>query len=167
MENLAEMLASGMRVTANRPGEGRAIAVVGDLYCFLATGDETDGKYALWEATVPPGGGPPPHTHSREEEGFFILDGEIAFYVEGQRVVGSPGSFFNMPVGSLHAFCNESDRVARMLILVAPAGLEKMFFEVGVPVTDPNATPAPPTKEEIDRLLSRAPAYGIDIRLPH
>src|SRR5205807_8647597 len=64
--------------------EGRTIAVVGDVYRFLATGDDTNGKYALWEAIVPPGGGPPPHVHSREEEGFYILEGEITLQV-GER----------------------------------------------------------------------------------
>ena len=64
-----------------QPGAGRTVAVVGDVYRFLVTGDETNGKYALWEAIVPPGGGPPPHVHSREEEGFYILAGEITFTV--------------------------------------------------------------------------------------
>jgi hypothetical protein len=49
-------------------GEGHTVAVVGHVYRFLATGDDTNGKYALWEAVVPPGGGPPPHAHSRAEE---------------------------------------------------------------------------------------------------
>src|SRR5689334_7216669 len=103
------------------PGEGRVIAVVGDVYRFLATGAETDGRYATFEAVVPPGGGPPPHTHSREEESFYVLDGEITFTVDGGRIVAGPGTFANMPVGSLHAFKNESSRTARMLISVAPA----------------------------------------------
>jgi hypothetical protein len=51
--------------TINAPPEGRTIAVFGDVYRFLATGDDTNGKYALWEALVPLGGGPPPHVHSR------------------------------------------------------------------------------------------------------
>jgi mannose-6-phosphate isomerase-like protein (cupin superfamily) len=57
-------------------GKGRTVAVVGDVYRCLATGEDTNGKYALWEALVPPGGGPPPHVHSREEEGFYVLEGE-------------------------------------------------------------------------------------------
>lgn len=52
--------------TVRKPTEGRTIAVVGDIYRFLATGDETDGKYAMFEAIVPPDGGPPPHPHSRD-----------------------------------------------------------------------------------------------------
>src|SRR5882757_7585794 len=116
------------------PGEGRTIAVVGDVYRFMATGEDTNGKYAVWEAVVPPGGGPPPHVHSREEEGFYVLEGEITFTVNGEKVVATAGTFANMPVGTPHSFKNESDRPAKMLISVAPAGLEGMFFEVGVPV---------------------------------
>jgi mannose-6-phosphate isomerase-like protein (cupin superfamily) len=153
--------------TLQKPAEGRTIAVVGDVYRFLATGDDTNGKYAMWEAIVPPGGGPPPHVHSREEEGFYILEGEITFMMGEQRVVATAGMFANMPVGTPHSFRNESTKPAKMLISVAPAGLEGMFFEVGVPVAQ-GATTAPlSTKAEIEKLLQIAPRYGIEIRLPH
>src|SRR5437764_1283864 len=77
-----------MNPVIRKPADGRAIAVVGDVYRFLATGEDTDGKYALWEATVPPGGGPPPHVHSREEEGFYVLEGEITFRAGGIHADG-------------------------------------------------------------------------------
>jgi mannose-6-phosphate isomerase-like protein (cupin superfamily) len=149
-----------------RPGEGRTIAVVGDVYRFLAVGEDTNGKYALWEALVPPGGGPPPHVHSREEEGFYILEGEIIFLIGDSRLVAGAGTFANMPVGTLHSFKNETNRAAKMLILVAPAGLEKMFFEVGQPVPVGGMTAPPPTQEEIEKFLTVAPRYGIEIGLP-
>jgi len=151
--------------TLRRPNEGRAIAVVGDLYRFLATGEETDGKYAMWEASVPPGGGPPPHVHSREEESFFILEGEITFQVGENRLVAAAGTFANMPVGSLHSFKNTTDKTARMIISVAPAGLEKMFFEVGQPIKV-GEQPPPPSQAEIERLLAVAPNYGVEIKVP-
>src|SRR5579864_6239491 len=110
--------------------EGRLIAVVGDVYRFLATGEDANGKYAQWEAIVPPGGGPPPHVHSREEEGFYILEGEITVQIGEERIVATAGMFANMPVGTPHSFRNESAKPAKMLITVAPAGLEQMFFEV-------------------------------------
>src|SRR5215467_16201988 len=122
-----------MKPTIRVPQQGRTIALVGDVYRFLATGEDTNGKYALFEAVVSPGGGPPPHVHSREEEGFYVLEGEITFTVNGERVVATAGTFANMPVGTPHSFKNESDRPARMLIAVAAAGLERMFLEVGVP----------------------------------
>ena len=152
--------------TLRTPTEGRTIAVVGDVYRFLATGEDTNGKYASWEAIVPPGGGPPPHVHSREEEGFYILEGEITFHIGEERVVATAGMFANMPVGTPHSFRNESGKPAKMLISVAPAGLEKMFFEVGVPVAQGTTTAPPPTKAEIEKLLAVAPRYGVEIRLP-
>jgi quercetin dioxygenase-like cupin family protein len=72
--------------TLRTPTEGRTIAVVGDVYRFLATGEDTKGKYALWEVIVPPSGGPPAHVHSREEEGFYMLEGEITFQIGGLRL---------------------------------------------------------------------------------
>lgn len=150
----------------NSAPQGRTVAVVGDVYRFLATGEDTNGKYALWEALVGPGGGPPPHVHSREEEGFYILEGEITFTINGERVVAAAGMFANMPVGTPHSFKNESNKPAKMLISVAPAGLEKMFFEVGVPLPEGATTALPPTKEEIEKLLTTAPSYGVEIRLP-
>ena len=154
------------RPTIRISGQGRTIAVVGDVYRFLATGEDTNGKYAMWEAIVPPGGGPPPHVHSREEEGFFILEGEITFTVNGERMLAKAGTFANMPVGTPHSFKNESDRPAKMLISVAPAGLEQMFFEVGVPLAEGATTALPPTKDEIEKLLAIAPRYGVEIKLP-
>ena len=148
-------------------GERRTVGVVGDVYRFLATGDDTNGKYALFEAIVPLGGGPPPHVHSREEEGFYILEGEITFTIGEKRLVASAGMFANMPVGTSHSFKNESSKPAKMLISVAPAGLEKMFVEVGQPVAQGATSGPPPTKADIEKLLTVAPRYGVEIKLPH
>lgn len=119
----------------------------------------------MWEAIVPPGGGPPPHVHSREEEGFYILEGEITFTVNGEKIVAKAGTFANMPVGMPHSFKNESSQPAKMLISVAPAGLEQMFFEVGVPLSEGATNALPKTKDEIEKLLEIAPKYGIEIKV--
>src|SRR5439155_22236321 len=90
-------------------------------------------------------------------KGFYVLEGEITFFIGDQRLVASAGMFANMPIGTPHSFKNESGKAARMLISVAPAGLERMLFEVGVPVPPGATTAAPPTQEEIERLLVAAP----------
>ena len=154
-------------LTLTKPTEGRTIAVVGDVYRFLATGENTDGNNAVWEAIVPPGGGPPPHVHSREEEGFYILEGEITLQAGDKQIVATADMFVNMPIGLPHSFMNESSNPAKMMIMVAPAGLENMFLEVGVPLPDGSTTALPPTQEEITKLLKIAPKYGIEILLPH
>ena len=69
--------------------------------------------------------------------------------------------------GLPHSFKNESDKSAKMLIMVAPAGLENMFLEVGVPLPEGSITALPPTQDEIEKLLEIAPKYGIEIRVPH
>src|SRR3954451_11779028 len=155
-----------MKATIRTTNEGRTIAVVGDVYRFLATGEDTDGKYALWEAIVAPGGGPPQHVHSREEDGFYVVEGEITFQVGDKRLVATAGMFANMPVGTPHSFKNESGQPAKMLISVAPAGLEQMFFDVGVPLAEGATTALPPTKQVIEKLLAIALRSGVEIKLP-
>lgn len=152
--------------TLTTPDEGPTVAVVGDVYRFLATGEQTNGKYAMWEAIVLPGGGPPPHVHSREEEAFYLLEGEITFQIDGKPVVARAGMFANMSVGTPHSFKNESDKPARMLISVAPAGLENMFLECGIPVANGTTTASAPTQAEIQKLIEIAPRYGVEIKLP-
>jgi len=139
-----------MTPTIRTPGEGRGIAVVGDVYRFLATGEDTNGKYALWEAVVPPGGGPPPHVHSREEEGFYILEGEITFTIGDKRLVASAGMFANMPVGTPHSFKNESSRPAKN----APSAIDSpaACISTAAPRTTSSAAAA---------MISRAPAFAM------
>src|SRR6266700_637339 len=88
--------------------------------------------------------------------------GDITLQIGDKRLVVSAGMFANMPVGMHHSFKNESSRPARMLISVAPAGLERMFFEFGVPLPEGSTTAPPPTKAEIEKLLEVAPRYGIE-----
>jgi hypothetical protein len=104
--------------------------------------------------------------HSREEEAFYVLEGQLAFYAEDRRVTGGPRTFVNLPRGGLHYFKNEGNTPARMLILVAPAGLEKMFEETGRPWPDLSKSPPLPSADEIAHLLTVAPRYGVDIRVP-
>jgi mannose-6-phosphate isomerase-like protein (cupin superfamily) len=153
--------------TVRIPPRGRTVAVVGDVYRFLVTGEDTKGKYALCEALVLPGGGPPPHVHSREEEGFYILEGEVAFTIDGERVVAKAGTFANIPIGTLHSFKNESGKTAKLLISLVPAGMENMFFECGVPLAEGTTSAEPPTADEIEKLLAIAPKYGVEIRPLH
>lgn len=148
------------------PYEGELIDAAGDRYRFLATREGTAGRYAVWEAVVAPGGGPPPHLHTREEEGFYVIEGAVTIFVDGARVVAGPGSFVNMPVGSTHYFRNEGTKPAKMLVLVAPGGMEAMFRLTGTPVPDA-AAPVPPLGEDERRRIAEvAPRFGIEIKGP-
>ena len=102
----------------------------GDEYRYLATGDDTDGGYYLVEASVPSGGGPPFHIQTREEEAFYILEGELSFYGDDGEVVAGPGTYLNIPKGAKHRFRNNGDATARMLFFFTPAGIEGLFDEL-------------------------------------
>lgn len=145
---------------------GKTYSAVGDVYRILATGEQTSGAYALCEARVLPGGGPPPHLHRREDESFFVLEGEITFTVDGRKVVAAAGSFLQAPRNLPHAFKNAGSGPARMLFLAVPAGFEKFIAEFAQPVPAFDSAPLPVTEAEIQKLLAVAPNYGIEILPP-
>jgi mannose-6-phosphate isomerase-like protein (cupin superfamily) len=147
------------------PQDGDTIDAGGDRYRFLAETSHTDGAYAIWEAVVPPGGGPPPHLHTREEEGFYVISGEVTIHVDGKEVTATPGSFVNMPKGSTHWFRNNTQENAKLLVLVAPGGMEQMFRETGVMADADSAIPEL-GPEEKKRLVEITPKYGIELKIP-
>jgi len=146
-----------------KPCEAQAYSAVGDVYRNLATGEQTAGAYVLTEAKVYPGGGPPPHIHRREDETFYVLEGEITFTVGGERIVAGAGTFLQAPRDIPHAFKNESASPSRMLIQVMPAGFENFMAEFATPVESFDSAPVPVTHADIEKLLTIAPKYGIEI----
>jgi uncharacterized RmlC-like cupin family protein len=95
---------------------------------------------------VQPGAGSVPHRHSREDETFYVLDGQVEFKIgeRGERVIkGDPGSFVFAPRGIPHAFKNVGTTPAKFLVIISPAGFEKFLqeraaLEKEVPTTDPS-----------------------------
>lgn len=106
-------------------------------------GEDTAGAYALVEGTLQAGAGPEPHRHSREDEGFYVVDGQVEFKVGKRTIVASAGSFLFASRGLPHTFKNAGTTPARYLMIVSPAGLEKFFqernaLEKELPRTDPS-----------------------------
>src|SRR5271165_171187 len=109
------------------------ISLVGNTYTILVSGKQTAGRYCLIDMHVPPGGGPPPHRHDFEES-FTVLEGEIEATFRGRQQTVRAGRVINIPANAPHQFRNKSEQAARLLCVWSPAGLEELFFEVGVPV---------------------------------
>lgn len=98
---------------------------------FIATGAETNGKYFLGETIIPAGDpGPPMHSHSREDESFFLKKGKLTFLVKGKEIGLNQGEFLNIEKGEKHTWKNDSDEDAELLVTFAPAGIENMFIEL-------------------------------------
>jgi quercetin dioxygenase-like cupin family protein len=86
------------------PKQGDTVLVAGDLYTYLARSEDTGGTYAAFDVRVSPGGGPPPHLHRRENEAFFILEGELTFLMDGRQIRAAEGMFLHAPIGVPHTF---------------------------------------------------------------
>ena len=146
-------------------GEGKMLWVADELMTFKVSSEDTGGMYALTDSVVPPQGETPPHVHHREDEAFWVLDGELEIFVGEDTFRASAGSFVHLPKGIRHAYKNVGTGPARFLTLIVPAGLEKFFEEVGKPGTD-LSSPPPFEEEDIERLLALAPRYGAEILSP-
>ena len=145
------------------PGQGPTYDTVGDRYRFLADSGVTGGQYALWHATVQPGGGPPPHRHHREDEAFLMLRGEMTFEADGAAFTTGPFGFAGLPLGGRHQFRNESDGPCELLMFVAPAGLETMFQKTGVKVDDPTEAIHTLGPDDVAALEKNGPDFGIEV----
>ena len=104
------------------------------LWTILASGDQTGGSYSLMEELCPKDSGPPPHSHD-QDEGFYIIEGEITFIANGKTIRGTSGSFISIPRGTVHSFRVDSD-TARILNSYAPAGFERTISELAEPAPE-------------------------------
>jgi quercetin dioxygenase-like cupin family protein len=149
-----------------RAGEGQAAWVVGDLYTVKASGEDTGGAFALIEVLVPPQSGPPPHRHRREDEAFYVLEGEFEVHVDDRCLTAGPGTWVPLAKGSLHHFKNIGSTPAKMLILATPAGLDRFFLEAGREATDPSPESGAVRPGDTEKLLAVSPKYEIEIEMP-
>ncbi len=149
-----------------QPAQGCSYYFGQDLYNFKAIGEETGEAYALWEAIIAPQGGTPPHRHSREHESFYVQAGEIEFQLDDQALVATAGTFLHSPKGQLHRFTKPTTTPATLLIWVTPAGFEKFMAEAGKAANGQITPGAPLSPEDLNKILSTAPKYGIEIIPP-
>jgi quercetin dioxygenase-like cupin family protein len=105
------------------------------LLTNLVETPDTNGAFSLFEATLLPGTEPPPHVHSREDELFYVLEGEFDVYVGKEVFNGKTGECIFLPRFTPHAFVIRSPRL-RLLILFAPAGVEEAFRSMSSPAEE-------------------------------
>jgi quercetin dioxygenase-like cupin family protein len=148
------------------PGAGDAYWSVGDLVTFKVGPQHTNGAWSMAETTVVPGGGPPPHLHTREDETFYLLDGQMSFILGDDLFIANPGDAFFLPRDVVHTFHNHGTKPARMLVLAGPCGFEKFMLEFARPKSE-SAAPPPVRPEDIQRLIATAPKYGIEMKFDH
>lgn len=145
------------------------IAVVGDTYTVLLTGEDTGGRFAMIDMLVPAGNGPPPHRHDFEET-FHVVDGEIEVTFRDQTSTVRTGETANIPANAPHNFTNATDATVRLLCVVSPAGLEEFFAVVGDPLSTRTSPPPELSGDEqqarIQKAIDLAPKYRQELRAP-
>jgi quercetin dioxygenase-like cupin family protein len=109
------------------PDEGAHLPILGITH--KVTAESFGGALTSIEGSIPPGDMIPPHTHAREDECAFVLEGELTFDVGGEIVVARAGSFVLKPRGIYHAFCNTGTEVARVLEFHTPGEFEDYYDE--------------------------------------
>jgi quercetin dioxygenase-like cupin family protein len=150
---------------AIRKGEGEARWWFGALAEIKATAADTGGQMTIVEVTEHPGAEAPLHVHHRDDEGFWILEGEVTFEVGDQTIEASAGDYVFGPRGIPHRF-TVGDRGCRMLFILVPAGIEDVIRATSEPAPSSTLPPPPeaePTAEEIGRLKAIVSDHGYEL----
>ena len=143
------------------PAEGPAIWFLRNRMTVKATAESTGGAFGLLESWIAPGFSPPLHVHHREDEAFWVLEGELSMRCGDRIFRALPGAFVFLPRDVPHTFVVEGDTPARMLTLLTPGGGERVFIEGGRPAEDDGLPPATPP--DIDALRRVSERYGAEI----
>lgn len=114
---------------------------LGTLMRLKLTGEDTGGRFALWDGELPRGASPPLHTHPQDET-FYVLDGRVTVFVEDEAHECGPGVVAFAPGGTPHSFRVESD-TARMLFVSTPAGIDGYIRDLSEPAAWPWLQPPP------------------------
>jgi mannose-6-phosphate isomerase-like protein (cupin superfamily) len=115
---------------AVQPGEGTALETpTGDLVTVKAATRQTNGSLTVLELVIGPKKGPALHTHVREDELWYVLDGDFRFKAGDAMLRVSAGGMAFGPRGTPHAFQNIGETPGRLLVITTPSGLERFFEE--------------------------------------
>ena len=113
----------------SKPGQGERIAFMGQVAFVRARGDQTGGALTLCETRTPAGRGPAPHIHEREDEMFFVLEGEFSVTLGEETSTAGPGTFIFAPRGVPHAYV--ANVPSRHLTVGTPPGFERFLHDAG------------------------------------
>lgn len=147
------------------PSAENTRAIPGAVFHFLAMGNETNGHHSLIKITVQRGAEPPRHTHSREDESYYILSGSIRYQIGNEEIIVNEGEYVYLPKDVPHSFNVQSEE-AEVLMFMSPAGLEQWFWDNSEPAVDGKALPvpqAPPPAHIIERFVNSLREYGVEM----
>jgi quercetin dioxygenase-like cupin family protein len=146
-------------------GEGEALWFLGVLAIIKASTETTAGRVAVIEHLAPRSSGSPLHVHHDEDEWFYVIEGEVTFWVDGEVTVAGAGSFVYGPRDIPHTF-SVSSETARFLLVTEPSGFEAFVRAVGEPAADLVIPPAPTEPPDVAAMARLAAEHGMEILGP-
>lgn len=123
--------------------EGEVLNVIGDIQTHKLVGSDTNNQIVEWVDNVEPGVGIPPHIHTKEDEIFRVIKGEVEITVDGNTTVLKAGDTAFAPKGIAHAWTVVGTEKAKMITSAFPAGIEHMFNTLA------QLPPGPPDFEKV------------------
>ncbi len=142
--------------------DASAYVSVGELVTVLASAEQTAGAFGLMESVFARGAEPPPHVHHREDESFFVLEGDLTVRVGDDTFSAAPGSFVFCPRDVPHLLTLHSEQ-AQTLTLVTPGGRESFFVKIGEPAPGRRTLPAELPAPDPERVVTLAGHYGAEV----
>jgi quercetin dioxygenase-like cupin family protein len=152
-------------VTATRPylaHQGEARWYGDSLFEFLIPSEATGGTLSVFRATLVEGFSPPRHVHTREDEVFLVLDGDVLFDLDGEHLLAGPGTSVFMPRGIPHTFRIESP-VARLLGVIAPGEFEQLFRNLSVPALERRLPESGSVSLDIPAVIAEQTRLGTEV----
>lgn len=147
------------------PGDGEALWFLGTLSTIKSSGATTGGRVSVVETLAAQGPASPLHVHRREDEWFYVIEGDLTFWVGGQVIEAPAGSFVYGPRDVPHTFSVVSEQ-ARFLLVAEPAGFEGFLRALAEPAESLTLPPPASAPPDMDRLGAVAAEYGIEILGP-
>jgi len=149
-----------------RMSQETSVVYMDCLFSVLAGSQDTGGRFGLMELLAPKGREPSRHLHHNDDEGFYVLDGDITFYVGDETHEAGPGTFVFLPHGVPHSYTFETD-VVRMLSIIAPGGLEAHFQDTRFSGPARTLTLPPPAEEPdmniMEEMARDLAGYGTEV----
>jgi quercetin dioxygenase-like cupin family protein len=142
--------------------EGEAWWWFGSLTVIKATAADTGGQMTIVEITEPPGTEAPLHVHHREDEGFWVLEGDVTFEVGGQKIPAGPGDYAFGPRDIPHRY-TVGDAGCRMLFILTPGGFEDAIRAMSVPAQSRTLPPADAPEPDMEQMAAAIEAAGCEI----
>lgn len=143
-------------------GEGEKYWFLGTLMEVKVSGEQTGGQFSILEEIDPPDFVTPVHIHHKEDEYFYLLEGEVTFSIGEKTISAKPGTFVFAPRDIVHWYKVEGTQPARILSMLTPAGLEQLFIKHSVPATEYKLPPED-VESDLDMLFADSVDYGIEI----